>query len=461
MKIFVFLPDGVGLKNFAYTKFYDIGKRLNNEIIFWNNTAFPLKKELGYEEISTPNSPVNPISDLYKRAKIIIELKLNNKETNDYAYITYIFPSSYKGVKNALKSLFVDFLVWRYSSRKGLKKVLDKIYSLERKTELFQKSLSQLKKEAPDFVFCTNQRPITAVAPLLAAQELQIPTATFIFSWDNLPKATLLVKTDYYFVWSDFMKEELLKYTPSVQRDQVLVTGTPQFEPHLDSSLYLEKEFFFKENKLDSTKQYICFSGDDSTTSPNDEFYLEDTAQIVRGLNKEGFNIGIIFRKCPVDFSGRYKEILDEFKDVIFSVDPVWENIGDSWNTIMPAKKDLALLTNTCKHSFLVLNVASSMVFDFVLHNNPCGYFNYQTEKMNDPKWSTKKMYNFIHFRSMPTKDSVLWLNSKSGIREAILKAYKKEVDISPTKEWFNIITKSPQGNASENIWKTIREILK
>ena len=83
MKIFVFLPDGVGLKNFAYTKFYEIGKRLNNEIIFWNNTSFPLKKELGYEEISTPNCPVNPISDIYKRAKIIIELKLNYKETND------------------------------------------------------------------------------------------------------------------------------------------------------------------------------------------------------------------------------------------------------------------------------------------------------------------------------------------------------------------------------------------
>jgi hypothetical protein len=36
-----------------------------------------------------------------------------------------------------------------------------------------------------------------------AAQELGIPTATFIFSWDNLPKATLVLEPDYYFVWSD------------------------------------------------------------------------------------------------------------------------------------------------------------------------------------------------------------------------------------------------------------------
>jgi hypothetical protein len=44
---------------------------------------------------------------------------------------------------------------------------------------------------------------------LLAAQQLGIPTATFIFSWDNLPKATMVVETDYYFV-GDHMKLELL-----------------------------------------------------------------------------------------------------------------------------------------------------------------------------------------------------------------------------------------------------------
>ena len=70
-----------------------------------------------------------------------------------HAYITYLFPKSYKGIKNAFKSLFVDFLVLRYSSRKGLQKVLDKIYSLERKTDLFQKSKEQLRKEAPRLCF--------------------------------------------------------------------------------------------------------------------------------------------------------------------------------------------------------------------------------------------------------------------------------------------------------------------
>jgi len=101
-----------------------------------------------------------------------------------------------------------------------------------------------LTKEKPDFIFCTNQRPSQAIAPILAAQDLGIPTATFIFSWDNLPKATTLVETDYYFVWSEHMKKEVLMYCPYVPAEKILVTGTPQFESHFDSNLLQTKEAF-------------------------------------------------------------------------------------------------------------------------------------------------------------------------------------------------------------------------
>ena len=36
-KVFVLLPDGVGLRNFVYSNFYEIGKQ-EYDIVFWNNT---------------------------------------------------------------------------------------------------------------------------------------------------------------------------------------------------------------------------------------------------------------------------------------------------------------------------------------------------------------------------------------------------------------------------------------
>ena len=456
MKVFIFLPDGVGLKNFAFTKFYEIGKQLNHKIVYWNNTTFPLKKEFGYEEIQVPNEKINPISDLYKRAKIRIELQLNYKETKDKAYLSYLFPQPYNSVKNSIKSLVVNFLVFRYSSRKGLKTVIDKIYTLESKTKLYKKCLVQLKKEQPDFVFCTNQRAITAVAPLLAAQKLNIPTATFIFSWDNVPKATLLVKTNYYYVWSSFMKNELLKYAPYLKDNQIFVTGTPQFEPHYDKNLWKTKESFYKKYNLEIDKKYICFSGDDITTSPFDEFYLEDLAKTIVSLNKKGYNLGIIYRKCPVDFTGRHLKVVEKHPDIITCIDPEWKKGNAGWNSIMPTKADLKLLANTILYSELVINVASSMVFDAVCHSKPCAYLNYNTKKGNIAQWDINKIYKFIHFKSMPSEKAVFWVNETEDFEKIILKVLNKNYSLESTMQWFEKINYSTK-DASQKIWEVLQ----
>ena len=263
-KALVLLPDGVGLRNFAFGKFYEEALKQDFDVTYWNNTSFPIK-DLGYQEIDVEIGKCKAVSDLYKTAKIRIEIKQNYKKFKDKAYLSYLFPSSYKGVKNSIKSLFVELLVLFYNSPKGLKRVTKKIHQLERNSAYYKKSKETLEKEQPAVLFLTNQRPINAIAPILAAQDLKIPTITFIFSWDNLPKGTLVVSSDYYFVWSAFMKLELLKYYPHIEEHQIKVTGTPQFECHYNT-IFDSKETFFKKYNLNLERKYICFSGDDITT---------------------------------------------------------------------------------------------------------------------------------------------------------------------------------------------------
>ena len=243
-KIFLLLPDGVGLKNFAFTNFHAIGLERGYDITFWNNTPFDLH-ELGYKEIRFQNAKVHPLTDILKKAQTHIELNLSIKKSKDKVYDSYRFPFAYRDLKSSMKSFCTKGLVFWYNSEKGLNQIRENIAKQERKTKLYYDSLTTLEKEKPDFVFCTNQRPMLAVAPILAAQDLGIPTATFIFSWDNLPKATKIIETDYYFVWSNHMKNELLYYYPHLKENQVLVTGTPQFETHTEKELLLSKEVFF------------------------------------------------------------------------------------------------------------------------------------------------------------------------------------------------------------------------
>src|SRR5580765_562456 len=98
----------------------------------------------------------------------------------------------------------------------------------------------------------------------------------------------MVVETDYYFVWSQHMKNELLFYYPHINEKQIFIVGTPQFETHFKKSNVLSREDFFHQNGLNLDKKYICYSGDDITTCPDDPQYLEDVAAAVRSLNDKG-----------------------------------------------------------------------------------------------------------------------------------------------------------------------------
>ncbi|HEY0090921.1 MAG TPA: UDP-glycosyltransferase, partial [Flavobacterium sp.] len=141
--------------------------------------------------------------------------------------------------------------------------------------------------------------------------------------------------------------------------------------------------------------------------------------------------------------------------------DPLWERIGAAWNTALPLKEDLALQMNTIRYTEFVVNLGSSMVFDYAAHNKPCCYINYNLENSRFRNW-VKKVYNYIHFRSMPDPKSVFWLNSREelpSIFKAILSGNNESVPYA--KRWFEIINAHPPATASERIWESISGILK
>ena len=457
-KIFVLLPDGVGIRNFVFSSFNVLGKKKGLDVIYWNNTALNLN-DLGCNELKITQAKLHKFTEILKSAKIQIELSQFIKKTKNPIFNKYRFPLKPKNWKDMLKKIGIQSVIWLFNSEQGLVRVKKMIHFLETSTPFFKQCLEVLKKEQPAFVFCTNQRPSLAIAPILAAKKLGIKTGTFIFSWDNLPKATMVIETDYYFVWSEHMKNELLFYYPHLQAHQIKITGTPQFEPHFNQSLYQNKQAFFKQHQLDESKQYICFSGDDVTTSPNDHYYLEDVAKAIKKLNAKGYNLGLIYRKCPVDFTNRYVPIFEKYKEIITLIHPLWENYGNSWNAVMPSQHDIALLVNTVKFSEVVINVGSSMVFDFVAHNKPCAFLNYNTTKTENAEWNIETIYKFIHFESMPSNDAVLWINRENQIEDVIISALQQP-NLQATQQWFQKICGKTPTQASEHIWNEINALV-
>jgi hypothetical protein len=329
---------------------------------------------------------------------------------------------------------------------------LEKIYD----NEIYKstgKIILLLKRINPDIIFNTHQRSLIAVPIVAAAKKLGIKNIGAIYSWDNIPKARLSVRTNEYVVWSKHMKNEMKIFYPEIKQDNIIITGTPQFEFYSDKELLISKEFFFKKIGLDMNRKVVCFSGDDTRTSPFDPEYLEDLAESIMKM-PENERCQILLRRCPVDISGRFQKIIKKHSTIIKEAAPIWnfDKEGDNWQLIYPNYKDIALLVNTVYHSDVVINVGSTMAHDFAIFNKPAIYLNYNPVKSN--KWNIETIYKFQHFRSMKNLNPVFWLNEKKDIIEVIKKALNSDLssdEIKDAQRWLNIISEYRE-IASQNI---------
>ena len=145
-KVLILLPDGVGLKNFAFTDFYKIGIQNGFEIKYWNNTPFNLS-ELGFNEIKIQKAKLNTKTDIYKNARKHVELNQFVVRFNDTVYDSYRFPFSNNSLKKFLKSSITKAIIYLNNSDTGLKKIREKIKTLEQSTTYFNQCLEVLKKE--------------------------------------------------------------------------------------------------------------------------------------------------------------------------------------------------------------------------------------------------------------------------------------------------------------------------
>ena len=142
-------------------------------------------------------------------------------------------------------------------------------------------------------------------------------------------------------------------------------------------------------------------------------------------------------------------------------IEPAWEKKGLGWNTIMPTKKDLILQVNIIAHTEFVVNLGSSMVFDYATHNKPCAFMNYNYLNSTTSAIENVYVYDFVHFRSMPSQESVIWFSNPNNLTEDIQKMIQGVPEtITYAKQWFKTINMHPPQEASSRIWNNIQKIV-
>jgi len=458
LKIFFILTDGAAVRNFVHSDV--LTKRQHDEIFLWcSKEIIPYVNNLGHVIVELPAYETTGFIEVVRSAITRAEVNRNARKFKNSDFYYYLSKRKSKGWRLRIKALLRDMLGSLFGFDRGVRFLRANLYSRIRRTSYYAHAQKVLLEHRPDLVFCTHQRSPESMGLVHAARNLGIPTSAFIYSWDNLPKGTLMTEADHYFVWSEYMKREVLQYYPWVNDDAVHVTGTPQFLPYFKDSNYISREEFSISYKLDSNASWICFSGDDELTSPHDHLYLRDLAQAVDTLNRSGANVQIVFRPSPADVSLRYDKVIAEFSTIIKKVPPQWREAKvNEWAALIPLANDFTLLCSIVYHCLAVFNVGSTMAIDFSILKKPSAYFKYNA--VEDSRWDIFKVYRFIHFYTMKGLEPVYWLNSADEVGFKLTSILGDEANKKvEAQRWQEVIVISPLQQAKERIWNTIEVI--
>lgn len=321
--------------------------------------------------------------------------------------------------------------------------------------EHYRRRLAALR---PGVLFATHQRPPVIVPAVLAARSLGIPTATFIFSWDNLTsKGRIAAPFDHYLVWSAQMRDELLRYYPHVRPSQVHVVGTPQFDPYVDDALLWTREEFFARIGADPARPLVCYSGGDAGTCPDDPEHAAVLLQLVAEGRIHG-RPQVLVRPAPVDDGRRFDAMRARFPDVIFAR-PDWVHAEPgNWARVIPLPADTRFLANLTHHADVNVNVASTMTLDFAIRDRPV--VNVAFDVVDPPRFGRplwEHFYRFEHYRPVVEIGAARFARSRDELAEHV-NAYLADpsLDRAARRRLVELEVGAPIGEAGGRIVDTL-----
>jgi hypothetical protein len=242
---------------------------------------------------------------------------------------------------------------------------------------------------------------LVAIQAVHAAQWVGVRTCAFIFSWDNLTsQGRILPQYDYYLVWNEDLKRQLLELYPGIEADHVFVTGTPQFDFHFNSNHYWSREEFCSKVGADSARPIVLYSTGMPNHMPGEPLIVEQIADMLAGMADLG-SPQLLVRVYPKDRTGRFDDLKAARPDILFP-EARWV---DGWLT--PTEDDNRMLTNTLRHVDAGINVASTVSLELCMFDKPALNVGYNPPGMESVRVPYARYYQYDHYRPVVESGAV------------------------------------------------------
>ncbi len=303
------------------------------------------------------------------------------------------------------------------ANRVGLRALSSLERASSRALKTTDEYLNLWKKMRPSLVFNgSHVHSRVAIQAVQAAQWLKIPTATFIFSWDNLTsQGRVILPYDYYIIWNEQLKKQLLEMYRNLRPEQVFVTGTPQFDFHFQEKFYQSREDFCAEIGADASRPMVLYTTGMANHMPGEPELVEQIADMIAEIGGGKNNAPqLMVRVYPKDLTGRFESLKERRKDIIFPK-IAWEK---SWLT--PRYEDSFALVNALRHCALGINVASTVSLELCMFDKPVINIGYNPPNVPNETLRYADYYDFDHYHPLVKSGAVELAKSANEMRDLI-----------------------------------------
>lgn len=224
----------------------------------------------------------------------------------------------------------------------------------------------RLRGHGADLVISTLPHAHEEAPPAVVARHLGIPTAAWINSWDNLTsKPAYFTGYDHYFVWSERLRSELLRYYPEAAPATVDVTGVPHFDWYQRPCMRMSRADLCAEHGFDPGRPLVLYGTATPHLAPNEHLIVQ---RLARDLSEMEGRPQLLVRLHPGDAGGRFRD-WNPGSSVAIQV-PGERGRGKLGGYCPTPEENREMVSSIC-HADVVVNLASTLTLDAALCDRP------------------------------------------------------------------------------------------
>ena len=336
-------------------------------ILFWEDDRLVSElKQLGCKVIiHNSTQKISPFILFFR----LIKSRIHNKKIDPISVGLNEFVSNDSKRKISFKEIVYNFFAYLLSFIPFINQII----------EIFTKAIiindynyNRVKK----IIIEENVNLIISMTPFIidewyylkTAKIMNIYTLCNVLSFDNIiTRNEFAIKFDKYFVWNNNNINELNEVY-NINKKDVVVIGPMQFDFYY-KDFFLKNDFVWRKTlKIPLKKKIILFAGGFVDIVPNEHKWLKhiDDA-ITQGLIKN--SPIILFRIHPVDDYERWKDIVENTKNIIIQYP--WKIKKGNLGKTNITNEDIINLCSTLKWTDVHINASSTMTVDGSIFDKP------------------------------------------------------------------------------------------